>query len=530
MLRFRRVLWLAPGLLVAAYCFRAYLQTLKPGLDFHDFAEMQVDAWLLGVPHGAYAFYVWLGWLCDRLPFGTPAYRLNLLSAICGGGAVLMVYLLSLRLSSRSWWAVVAASAAALAFGLGYTQWAISIFAQPYAPHVLLGLGVVWLALRWEDTGGERWLGAACFLCALMFSNHLMALSLVPPLGLFVLLARPGESRWRRVCIGAASFAVGLLFANLFLFWLLWRRHAPWDHLHAAILAHPDLFSPPGGKDTFWDGWWFNLGARQYRGDLSPGLRWVISQLLALPLRFLGELFPLGAIGAVYGARILFRRQRTAATLLLGIIATQSGLVVHHQTWKAPYYFVLPYACAAICLGVALDSGASWLEARLQRGVALPLVLQRLSLTLALLASLTLAALSDAVLAVGYRRVAEAVHAGPDELLGRSFGARPDDSRDHRASEEARRLLAPIPDGALVYATWQILYPLAYVALVDGERPHLGVIEAFPGPNGLKFSDAQKARVLEELKTRPVFLAGDPADAAGPYKLEPVAPGLYQFK
>ena len=57
-----------------------------------------------------------LAHLFTYLPFGDPAYRTNLLSAVFGAATVFILFLAGLRLSSR-----ILAAIGALAFAVGNT-------------------------------------------------------------------------------------------------------------------------------------------------------------------------------------------------------------------------------------------------------------------------------------------------------------------------------------------------------------------------------------------------------------------------
>jgi hypothetical protein len=530
--RLRRVGWVLPGLLASGFCLAAYLRTLKPGLDYHDFGEMQVTAKLLGVTHTTgYPVYIWLAWLFDFLPIRDPAYRTNLFSAVAGAISVFLVFVVITRLTPRTSVSALAAAAAAVAFGLSYNQWAISIFAEVYSLHVALAMTVVWLALRWEQEDRDLFLALAFFVSGAMFGNHLCALSVVPPLGLFLLVVRPGRLNLRRLAVGGVSFFSGLLLGSVVLLWLLWRRHAPWDMYHASILANPDLFPYPGGKDEFWSCWWFNLSALQFRYTMSPDANWTLTQAKVLPHRLVAELFPLGALGAVFGMALLFRRRWQSALLISGIYLTQTALILHYYSWKIPYYYVAPHACMSVGLGV----GLAWLGARLDDLIARSWrrsdALARQGATIAaFVALLGLGGLVDAALARPYDHWLARIDPKSEELVRWSLGSRPDESGDNHARPEARRLMETIPDGALVLADWSILWPLVYVARVEGLRPNVDFQEAYPAPRGRPFSERKHAFLKQQMSVRPVFLVGDPADAKGPYEIAPVAQGVWRLR
>jgi len=92
-----------------------YVQTLLPGSGHsHDTAEAQFSVPLLCLTHPTgYPSYLLLGHAFSRLvPLGTPAYRTNLLSAVFGVLACVVVRRLLRRLGARELvaWAFAAAA------------------------------------------------------------------------------------------------------------------------------------------------------------------------------------------------------------------------------------------------------------------------------------------------------------------------------------------------------------------------------------------------------------------------------------
>src|SRR5438552_16007378 len=76
-----------------------YVRTLAPSVMPGDYAEFQMCAAVLGVPHPTgYPLYVLLGKLFTLLPAGDVAYRVNLSSAIYMAGAAGLTYAIAVRL------------------------------------------------------------------------------------------------------------------------------------------------------------------------------------------------------------------------------------------------------------------------------------------------------------------------------------------------------------------------------------------------------------------------------------------------
>ena len=85
--------WIAAGLAIAA--FLLYGSTVAPSVLIADGGEFQFAAPLAGIAHPTgYPLYLSLGWIWTRLfPFGSPAFKMNLLSAFTGAITIAILYL-----------------------------------------------------------------------------------------------------------------------------------------------------------------------------------------------------------------------------------------------------------------------------------------------------------------------------------------------------------------------------------------------------------------------------------------------------
>jgi len=73
----------SPVRLTFLVAFAVYLALLCPDLAWEDSGEFITASWCLGVPHAPGSpIYVILGKILTCLPFGSVAFRVNLLSAL----------------------------------------------------------------------------------------------------------------------------------------------------------------------------------------------------------------------------------------------------------------------------------------------------------------------------------------------------------------------------------------------------------------------------------------------------------------
>lgn len=203
------------GTAIAALFSVFYLSTLAPTVLYHDDPEMfdpvmlQAAAPVLGIAHPTgYPSYMMLAHLFTYLPLGDEAYRVNLVSAVFGVLAVVMTFLVAVRLTGRA----VAAASGALAFGLTPIFWSQAVIAEVYTMNAVFIASVLYVLLLWRESRRDRHLLLAAFLMGLSLTHHLSSALLIPAALLFVyltdrsLLKRGGL--WLK---GMGLFALGLL-------------------------------------------------------------------------------------------------------------------------------------------------------------------------------------------------------------------------------------------------------------------------------------------------------------------------------
>src|SRR5215218_384316 len=204
----------AMALLTALVCFLFYLKTLAPTVLYYDPSKLpdsvvlQIQAVLLGIPHTTgYPTWVMLAHLFTYLPFGDPAYRVNLSSAVFAAATVFLFYLVCLRLTRRT----VPSCVAALLFGLSRDFWSQAVIAEVYTLNTLFVVLAIFLLLLWRDTRDDRHLLLACFSMGLSLTNHLASGLLLPAAVLFVGLVDRRKLRDLRLTLkGAALFLIAL--------------------------------------------------------------------------------------------------------------------------------------------------------------------------------------------------------------------------------------------------------------------------------------------------------------------------------
>lgn len=181
-----------------------YIATLAPTVTFWDAGELIAAAHGLGIPHPpGTPVYVMLAHVWGLLvPFGDYAWRLNLLSAVCGAVAAgcwfLVTHALMRRLDPEAppRFARRAGYSAAAFTAFSFTTWQNAVEAEVYAVAMLTIALAAWGAVRWSELRDERrsprLLLLLLFLGAMSIGNHLLALLVGP-----AVLAFLAAESWR---------------------------------------------------------------------------------------------------------------------------------------------------------------------------------------------------------------------------------------------------------------------------------------------------------------------------------------------
>ncbi len=265
--------------------FALYLVCAYPSIAPRDSADLAVAALGLGVAHPpGYPLYALAGkaWL-SLFPWGNPAYRLNILSSLCGAGAVACLFLFLRRRMH-----LAAALGAALAMGFGAFFWKFCLLEEMYSFQALF-LTVLLLLSDGEQKSFVWRLSLSGLLYGLGLANH-QSLILFSP-ALFWLWRTEAKSLRRDVFLDLLRFCVfcGLgLSVEVFLWIRLDDLGVAWDVLRRAPYGTLTLFKP-------------------YSAPLAPAAVWSLLAYLvsglcknALPAAFL----------ALVGALSAWRQER----------------------------------------------------------------------------------------------------------------------------------------------------------------------------------------------------------------------------
>jgi hypothetical protein len=448
-------------LAVAAVALVLIRGTLQPGVAFWDTAEFQVLGPVMGTGHApGYPTYAILGWVANLLlaPFGEPAFRMNLFSALCVAAAAGVIVVLVRRLTGST----VIGIAAGLGLATTPLAWRLGTHAEGHTLHLLF-LAILFVELVWWQRerragGGDRFLVAAAITFGISYGNHSLTLLLAPAIGLYVLAVDPWIwKRWRFV-LGCAAAVLG---------------SAALVHLELPLRAGPFRAPLVYGTPHTWEGFWYVVTAEQFQGA-------IVNPFADLGRKF-GDLVQLtiGEFGAL------------AALIPVGLLAT----IV-----REPRYALL----SGLALLVTVFFSASYINADIIRYYLGPVLIAWTWL------GILGATAADQVMAIGGDRTSDddGQPAGDgSRRTGTPARHRPsatglaaavlaaavlltptvldlperhddvDESRDTGAQAWLDTVLTTVGPNAAIVSWWSYSTPLWYAQHVEGRRPDIRIID-----------------------------------------------------
>ena len=229
---------------VGAVALLLYVRTMYPSVPGGDAGELIAAVGGGGVIHPpGYPLYALLGRVFVHLPWGSLAWRLNLMSGACDAAAAALLCLAAITWT-RSRLAGVA-TASLFAFSPGVWEYAVG--AEVFALNNLFVALLVLLAVLYDRTRLRRYAYGGALAFGLALSNHQTILFTGVPLTLWVLwTGRKDLFRGRTVLQLSALFLIGLL---------------PYLEL---VLDGANPATVTWGVTNTWSGFWSHVFRREY--------------------------------------------------------------------------------------------------------------------------------------------------------------------------------------------------------------------------------------------------------------------------
>ncbi len=350
---------------VFAFSLIMYALTVQNTVPFWDAGEFIATSYVLGIPHPpGTPLYVLIGRLATLVPIANVATRVNFLSSLASAFAVLLTYLITVKLilamwrgSSRqeTWVAYVGGAVASIFMAFSTSFWDSAVEAEVYNISSAGMLLCIWMALLWREKLDEERsdipLVFIAYICFLAVGIHLGTLLALPPIVLFVLLVR-----WRSVLnVRFLAIASGLALVGLSVhFYLLIRASLnppineanPEDWRALWLVLTRDQYKPPSIFDRRTN-FSFQLNHMYIRYFLDQFRTGLPGHPAALPLL-------LGGLGAV-GQAI---KDKKGFILVMSLfLITSLGLVIYlnfsaDEVRERDYFFIASYHLFCLWIGV----------------------------------------------------------------------------------------------------------------------------------------------------------------------------------
>ncbi|HET7377114.1 MAG TPA: DUF2723 domain-containing protein, partial [Anaerolineae bacterium] len=469
-------------LLLAIAFFLLYLFTLAPNVLTADNGEFQLVAWKLGIAHPpGYPLYTLIGFLFTRF-FVSPAFALNLLSAIIAATTLLLVSK-TVRLLTRS---ILAGLLAAAILGLSTTFWAQATTANIRMPTAFFTAVCLYILIEARSRGqgaahpvslSTRQLVSFALVFSLALGHHL---SIIFPGVFFILylllIDRSLIRQPRRWIAPAIVFAIGFLVL----------AYLPLRGAGGGTLSDGEATTYLVQPDKFLD----HVLARGFEGDFFYFLN-TRSDLLADRISLIPTLFNfqfnwLVGLLALIGSIKLLWRDRKLALLLLGGIGLHTFITITYRAPQTVEYMLPAYVLLAIVVGYGLGELKSQ-NPEVSRKI--PIIGFWLLNSSALLAAFLLFS----------------THFSSFLWLHQH-----DDTRAYAAS-----LLNAAPPNAIILSNWHWANPMWYLQQVEGQRPDVSVQYVYPRGeplatswlNAIKDGLNQNRSVIVDMNFQPEFEA-----------------------
>ena len=476
---------LADGVVFAA-ALVVYTVTVAPDVLPADFGEFQLVAARLGVAHPpGFPLYTLSGHLfIHLLPWGTPAYRLNLMSGVLAAGTLVFVAratrLWARRLGASPAVVIAGGLAAALTLGSATTFWAQATIANVRTPAAFFAAVAFYLLARFAAATDRHeadrvlmWLSLTLGLAG----GHYPPLAFI---GLFFVayvlaidphLAVQPRRWWRPLLLGSAALLLPLAYL-------------PIRGAMGAPLAPDNLASVEGFLQHFL--------ARGFFGDMFAfaNAADLPHRLVLLPTLFRFQFNVVLLVVASLGLLGLLWRDWRLFVLLAGGLALHTFVTITYRAPQTVEYLMPAYPSLAIAVGllpslIGNRARDCEMQSRPHTAKAMELLCFLRSRTSTLVCALAL----WAAFLNGWSHAPSFI-----ELAS-----------DYTARESVGPLLERAPVDALILADWRWATPLWYLQQVEGVRPDVEVQYVYPVV-GEEYRESWWRRVREAGLGRSVLL------------------------
>jgi hypothetical protein len=496
--------------LLALAFFILYIATLAPSVLSADNGEFQLVAWKLGIAHPpGYPLYTLIGFLFTRF-FVSPAFAMNLLSAIIAS-ITLVIVSKTVRLLTRS---ILAGLLAASILGVSTTFWSQATTANIRMPTAFFAALCVFILVSWRSAISHQSHLHRAADAVQVSANHLVTLS-PRHLVIFALTFSLALTHHLSIIFPGLFFILYIFLidrslikqprrwltpAIVFLIALLVLTYLPVRGAIGGTLSDGESATYLTQPDKFLD----HVLARGFEGDffyfLNTRSDLLFDRIALIPTLFNFQFNWLVAILVAIGAIRLIMRDRKLAVMLLGGIVLHTFITITYRAPQTVEYMLPAYVLLAIVVGYGLGEYRSQnIEARISRVLSSGFWL--------------LASLASFLLFFSHFSSFVWLHQN-------------DDTRDYAVS-----LLIAAPSNAIILSNWHWANPMWYLQQVEGLRSDVTVQYVYPRGeplatswlNAIKDSLNQNRSVVVDMVFRSEF------DASG-YFFSPIASEAFEVR
>lgn len=432
MRRFNLSLNFLPPLALGLGLLLVYLATLAPGLTWSHFGadggDLITAAATGGVAHpGGYPLYLLVSRLFQFLPFGSLAYRTNLLSALATVAAALLLYWFLVRRlpDNNPGFSHLAGLVAGFVFGFAPLVWSQALITEVYALHIFF-VGLIFFLTFSESTySGNRSFDLLIgLMLGLALGNHITSLLLLPVV--FGMAFQSGRHGFWRFSWRLAGLAAGLL-----VYLTLPLR---------ALSESPVIWGNPATLEGFF---WLVSGELYRTQFFSLSFADLLGRVAGVAALFLGQFGLSGlllGLAGMFSGRVTSALQRSLAWVSLSSVFLAIGYATSDS-----FIYTMP---ALLCFAIWLGFGLSWLMDTLADWPRVPWLLVLIFLVILLFQT------------------------------GQNWSD-VDASKDVRAETFGAQVISSLPADALVFARGdQAVFSLWYFHFALEQRPDLIVVAA----------------------------------------------------
>ena len=362
--------------------FAVYLSTISSFSAFGDSPEFVTAAATLGVPHApGYPLYTMIAHACTKLPWGTIAWRVNLVSAVFASLAVGLTYMITTYVvrqifpKLKPFFVVCTSFAGAMILAFSSVFWLNAIVAEVFSLNCFFAALLIYLILVWREkrlngtTSAKKWFYVFAFTAGFSMTNHYTIGFLL--FGFVYLIYRTDKDYlidWNIILPATAAFVFGLA-PFLYL---------PWSAMHSPGLSWGD----PGS----WSGFWQVVSRGDFKKPLtvasgllsSTGIMQQFPYYLKTTLRHFGWLLLLTV--PLFGVLIAGKKQRPLLWFFLILFLISGPLFVifasGYQTELSLRAAIMErfFLLSEVPLAILLSLGLAWLITMSPQGIGVGLI------------------------------------------------------------------------------------------------------------------------------------------------------------